>query len=106
VLGQLGSWRSGPVLLSIALLWPVWLGEELFGVDNMPDGTSSLRGAEVGNLAGFNPTTKKYLFHPSNSAKSDCVSKVRSVVSVAVLLETSVFGEVKTEMWEELLGGT
>lgn len=90
-------------------LWPVWLDEELFGVEKMPDGMCSLRGAEIGNLAVFNPTTKKYIFHPTNSMKSDCVSKgaaIRSVVSIATLLETSVFGEVKTETGRVFLGGT
>lgn len=107
-MGQLGLQRSDPVLSSLALLWPVWLDEELFGVEAMPDGMCSLQGAEIGNLAVFNPTAKKCIFHPTNSTNSGCISKgaaIRSVVSIAMLLEKSHFGEVKTEMWGEFLGG-
>lgn len=40
----------------------------------MPDGMCSLRGAEIGNSAGFNPAMKKNIFYPTNSMKSSCVS--------------------------------
>lgn len=80
-MGQLGSWRSDLVLPSIALLCPLWLDEELFGVETKPDDVYSLRGAEIGNLAVFNPNTKKYIFHPTNSTKSDCISMTCRQVS-------------------------
>lgn len=66
-MGQLGSQRSDLVLPSIAHLWPVRLDEELFGVETMPDSMCSLQGAEIGNLAVFNPTTKKYVFQPTTA---------------------------------------
>lgn len=57
----------------------------------------------------FNPTMKKYIFYPTKSMKSSCVSvgaAIRSFVSFAMLLKMPVFGAVRTEKWKEFLGGT
>lgn len=54
----------------------------------------------MGRLAVFNPSTKKHIFHPT-TMKSDCVSKgaaVRSVVSIATLLETFVWTSQDRDM--------
>lgn len=100
VVGQLGSWRSDQVLPSLSPLWPVCLDEELFGVETMPDGMWSLWGAEMGCLVVFNPTAKKHVFHPTNM-RSDCISTgaaIRSVVSIATLLETFVWTSQDRDM--------